>query len=157
MSLMKGKIWLILLALAIVAFALGTVFVVQGVTKSAWISDTLRAENVTLGLSQDEIAKGNVVDSAAEAQQASAILRADRQKIAPTYTALLAGGKFNASDPVQLTYAQAMNMENSLNLVVLGFGVAQMALGAGVFMLVIAIALGIISLVLRQKSMSLKN
>ena len=157
MSLMKGKIWLILLALAIVAFALGTVFVVQGVTKSAWISDTLRAENVTLGLSQDEIAKGNVVDSAAEAQQASTILREDRRKIAPTYTALLAGGHFNASDPVQLTYAQSMNMENSLNLVVLGFGVAQMALGAGVFMLVIAIALGIISLVLRQKSMSLKN
>jgi hypothetical protein len=48
-------------------------------------------------------------------------------------------------------------MENSLNLVVLGFGVAQMALGAGVFMLVIAIALGIISLILRQKSMSLKS
>jgi hypothetical protein len=157
MSSIKRKSWLILLALAVVAFALGTVFVVQGITKSAWISDTMRAEKVTLGLSQDKIVKGNVVDSAAEAQQASAILREDRQKIAPTYTDLLAGGHFNASDPVQLTYAQSINMENSLNLVVLGFGVAQMALGAGVFMLVIAIALGIISLILRQKSMSLKS
>jgi hypothetical protein len=56
------------------------------VAKSAWIADTLMAEKVTLGLSQDEIAKGNVVDSAAEVHQATDIVREDRQKIAPTYT-----------------------------------------------------------------------
>jgi len=151
MSLIKGKIWLILLVLAIVAFALGTVFIVQGVTKSAWMSDAMRTEQVTLGLSNESIAEGNFVDSSAEAQKAADTIREHRHSIAPTYNDLLAGGHFNASDPIQLTYAQAMNMENYLYLSVLGFGVAQMALGAGVFMLVVAIALGIISLVLRKK------
>ncbi|MFA5375650.1 MAG: hypothetical protein WC455_07865 [Dehalococcoidia bacterium] len=151
MSLIKGKIWLILLVLAIVAFALGAVFVVQGVTKTAWMSDAMRTEQVTLGLSNESIAEGNFVDSAAEAQQAGDTIREHRHSIAPTYNDLLAGGRFNASDPVQLTYAQAMNMENYLYLAVLGFGVAQMALGTGVFMLVVAIALGITSLVLRKK------
>lgn len=157
MAAIKGKTWLILLALAIIAFALGMVFVVQGVTKSTWMSDAMKAEKVTLGLSNESIAEGNFVDTAAEAQTAGDTIREHRHTIAPTYNDLLGGGKFNASDPVQLTYAQAMNMENYLYLAVLGFGVAQMALGAGVFMLVVAIALGIISLVLRQKSVSSKS
>ena len=148
---MSLKIWLILLVLAIVAFALGAVFVVQGVTKTAWMSDAMRTEQVTLGLSNESIAEGNFVDSAAEAQQAGDTIREHRHSIAPTYNDLLDGAKFNASDPVQLTYAQAMNMENYLYLAVLGFGVAQMALGTGVFMIVVAIALGIISLVLHKK------
>ena len=152
MAVIRGKIWLIVLALALSAFALGTVFVVEGVTKNMWIRDTMRVEKITLGLTQDQINKGDVVDSVSEAQQASAIIRDDRHKIAPTYSDLLAGAHFNASDTVQLTWAQAMNMENSMNLVVLGFGVAQMALGAGVFMLAVAIALVIIGLTMRKKA-----
>jgi len=157
MTVIRGKTWLILLALAIIAFALGTVFVVQGVTKSAWMSDAMRAEKVTLGLSNESIAEGNFVDTAAEAQQAGDTIREHRHTIAPTYNALLGGAKFNASDPVQLTYAQAMNMENYLYLAVLGFGVAQMALGAGVFMLVVAVALGIIGLTMRKRIMILES
>ena len=157
MAAIKGKTWLILLALAIIAFALGMVFVVQGVTKSSWMSDAMRTEKVTLGLSNESIAEGNFVDTAAEAQKAGDTIREHRHKIASTYNDLLGGAQFNASDPVQLTYAQALNMENYLYLAVLGFGVAQMALGAGAFMLVVAIALGIISLVLRHKNVSLKS
>ena len=151
MSWIMGRIWMFVLVLAAVALILGTVFVVQGVTKSSWMSAAMGTEKVTLGLSNESIAAGNFVDSAAEAQKAADTIREHRHSIAPTYNDLLGGAKFNASDPVQLTYAQAMNMENYLYLSVLGFGVAQMALGAGVFMIVVAAALGLIGIALYRR------
>jgi hypothetical protein len=142
---------MLVLVLAVVSLALGTVFIVQGVTKSAWMSDAMRTEQVTLGLSNESIAEGELIDSAAEAQKAADTIREHRRSIAPTYSDLLGGAKFNSSDPVQLNYAQAMNMENYLYLAVLGFGVAQMALGAGVFMLVVADALGLVGIALYKR------
>ena len=151
MSWIMEKLWAFILVLAVIALALGTVFVVQGVTKSAWMSEAMRTEQVTLGLSNESIAEGNFVDSAAEAQNAADTIREHRHSIAPTYNDLLGGAKFNASNPVQLTYAQAMNMEDYLYLSVLGFGVAQMALGAGVFMIVVAAALGLVGITLYRR------
>ena len=151
MSWIMEKMWVSILVLAVIALALGTVFIVQGVTKSTWMSDAMRTEQVTLGLSNESIAEGNFVDTSAEAQQAGDTIREHRHSIAPTYNDLLVGGRFNASDPVQLTYAQAMNMENYLYLAVLGFGVAQMALGAGVFMIVVAVALGLVGITLYRR------
>jgi len=115
------------------------------------MSEAMRVEQVTLGLSNESIAEGELIDSASEAQKAADTIREHRRNIAPTYNDLLGGAKFNVSDPVQLTYAQAMNMENYLYLAVLGFGVAQMALGAGVFMLVVAAALGLVGIALYKR------
>jgi hypothetical protein len=152
MRFIKGKIWLAVIALAVVSFALGATFIAQGVTKAAWMSDAMRLEAVTLGLDEGEVASGNVIDTAAEAQSAGDTIREHRRGIAPTYNDLLEGGRFNASDTEQLTYAQALNMENYLYLAVLGFGVTQMAIGMGVFMLVVAIALGAIGILLRHRA-----
>ena len=131
MSWIMDKLWMLVLVLAVISLVLGAVFIVQGATKSAWMSEAMRVEQVTLGLSNESIAEGELIDSASEAQKAADTIREHRRNIAPTYNDLLGGAKFNVSDPVQLTYAQAMNMENYLYLAVLGFGVAQMALGAG--------------------------
>jgi len=76
-----------------------------------------------------------LVDSAEKAKEAAELIRADRHQIAPTYQDLLAGKKFDPTNPKQLTYAQAMNMEDYLYLAVLGFGVTQSVMGAGVFMI----------------------
>jgi hypothetical protein len=114
MSWIMERMWVFVCVLAVVALVLGTVFVVQGVTKSSWMSAAMRTEKVTLGLSNESIAEGNFVDSSAEAQKAADTIREHRHSIAPTYDDLLAGGRFNASDPVQLTYTQAMNMEDYL-------------------------------------------
>jgi hypothetical protein len=50
--------------------------------------------------------------------------------------------RFDPTDPKQLTYAQALNLENYLYLAVIGFGLAQSVIANGVFMIVTGIALG---------------
>jgi len=140
------------LALAVVAFALGTVFIVQGVEKSNWMKEAIRLEKVTIGIDESAAAQGDVVDSLNEAQHAGDTIREHRRAIAPTYEDLLAGERFDPTIPEHLTYAQAMNLENYLYVAVLGFGVTQMLIGSGVFMLVMGIALGVIGLALRRRA-----
>lgn len=151
MSTVTRYLWIMVLCLSVAAFALGVIFIVQGVTKADWMADAMRIEQVTLGLDETAVAEGELVDSAAEAQASGDILREHRRGIAPTYNELLGGGRYNASNPEHLTYAQALNMENYVYLAVLGFGVTQMLIGSGVFMLVTAAALGGTGLVLRRR------
>jgi hypothetical protein len=51
-----------------------------------------------------------------------------------------------------VTYAQAMNLENYLYMAVLAFGVVQITLAAGAFMVITGLAFGIIALVLFKLS-----
>lgn len=151
MSTVTRYLWIMVLCLSVAAFALGVIFIVQGVTKADWMADAMRIEQVTLGLDETAVAEGELVDSAAEAQASGDILREHRRGIALTYNELLGGGRYNASNTEHLTYAQALNMENYVYLAVLGFGVTQMLIGSGVFMLVTAAALGGTGLVLRRR------
>ncbi len=151
MSTVTKYLWIMVLCLSVAAFALGVIFIVQGVTKADWMADAMRTEQVTLGLDETAVAEGELVDSAAEAQASGDILREHRRGIALTYSELLGGGRYNASNTEHLTYAQALNMENYVYLAVLGFGVTQMLIGSGVFMLVTAAALGGTGLVLRRR------
>ena len=151
MSTVTRYLWIMVLCMSVAAFALGVIFIVQGVTKADWMADAMRTEQVTLGLDETAVAEGELVDSAAEAQASGDILREHRRGIALTYNELLGGGRYNASNPEHLTYAQALNMENYVYLAVLGFGVTQMLIGSGVFMLVTAAALGGTGLVLRRR------
>ena len=152
MSAATRYLWIMVLALAVVAFALGTVFIVQGVDKSNWMKEAMRLEKVTVGIDESAAAQGDVVDSLNEAQHAGDTIREHRRGIAPTYEDLLAGERFDPTIPEHLTYAQAMNLENYLYVAVLGFGVTQMLIGSGVFMLVMGIALGVIGLALRRRA-----
>jgi len=152
MSTATKYLWIMVLALAVVAFALGTVFIVQGVEKSNWMKEAIRLEKVTVGIDESAAAQGDVVDSLNEAQHAGDTIREHRRAIAPTYEDLLAGERFDPTIPEHLTYAQAMNLENYLYVAVLGFGVTQMLIGSGVFMLVMGIALGVIGLALRRRA-----
>lgn len=151
MSAVTKYLWIMVLALSAVAFTLGIVFIVQGVTTSNWLSDAMRQETVTLGLSEEVVAAGEVVDTAEEAQHAGDVIREHRRGIAPSYDDLLEGGRFDPTNPEHLSYAQALNMENYLYLAVLGFGVTQMLIGTGVFMFVTGIALGGTGLALRRR------
>jgi len=54
---------------------------------------------------------------------------------------LLAGGKYDPTNPKQLTYAQAMNLENYLYLAVVAFGLTQAVMGSGAFMVLTGLAL----------------
>jgi len=134
--------------LAGVAIAFGVVFIAQGASKNAQLSKAMRVEHITLGIEAGEVTIGGVIDSAKEAQVAGDTVREHRHGIAPTYGDLLGGEKFDATNSKQLTYAQALNLENYLYLAVMGFGLTQAVIASGVFMVVTGLALVVTGLAL---------
>ena len=130
----------LVLLLGVMAVVMGAVFVGQGVAKDAQLKEAMRVEHVTLGIESDDL-EGEVIDSLAEAQKAGDTIREHRRGIAPSYSDLLGGDKYNPEDPKQLTYAQALNLENYLYLAVVAFGLTQSVAASGVFMLVTGLAL----------------
>lgn len=139
---MVRKLAVIILVLGLVGIVLGGVFLYQGFTKNNQLKEAMRAEQIVLGIDTGDIEEGELIDTGKEAQVAGDTVREHRHGIAPTYGELLGGEKFNATNPTQLTYAQALNLENYLYLAVLGFGFTQAVLAIGVFMIVVGLALG---------------
>ncbi len=139
---------LVVLVFGLINLALGITFVSIGASKLDYLSSTMKAEKITLGIPDEEIAAGEVIDTMGEAQRAGDIVRGHRHEIAPTYGDLLGGNKFNPGDPKQLTYAQAMNIENYLYLATASFGVSYLSVGVGAALLVGGIALMAIAVVL---------
>ena len=139
---------ILVLVLGIIAFVMGAAFIYQGVAKQDLIRTQMQAEKVTYLLPEEEVAKGNVIDTAKEAQMAADTVKEHRHQIAPTYNDLLQGGKYDPTNPKHLTYSQAINLENYLYLGVLAFGLTTVVLGSGAFMMVTGIALGTTGMVL---------
>lgn len=149
---MVKSLAILVIILGIVSIAIGGVFVGQGFAKNDLLVTAMQDEQITLGIEESDLAAGEVIDSASEAQIAGDTVREHRHGIAPTYGDLLEGGRYDPSSMEQLTYAQALNLENYLYLAVLSFGVTQMALGAGAFMIIVGIALGATGIILVRKS-----
>jgi hypothetical protein len=139
---------IIVFLLGLVGLGIGGAFVGIGCAKNNQITSYLRAEKVTLGLSAEDIAKGEVVDTLAEAQKAAETLTAHRMNIAPTYNDLLAGKQFDPTNLKDLTYAQAMNLQTNIYTAVLAFGLAESIMANGAFMIAAGAAFIVISIVL---------
>ncbi len=139
---MIRKLAILILVLGLVGIAIGAVFVYQGIAKQSMIQTAMPQENVTYLLPKEEAEKGNVIDTASEAQKVADTVREHRHNIAPTYDALLAGGQYDPTNPKHLTYSQAINLENYLYLGVLALGLTQVVSASGVFMIVTGIAFG---------------
>jgi len=140
---------MVLLA-GVVGVVTGSVFIAQAVEKNNWMKEAMRVEQVTFSLSEEQIAEGEVIDTAEEAQVAGDTIKEHRRNIASTYEDLLGGGRFDPTNLKHLSYAQALNMENYLYLAVLGFGVTTVIIGTGAFMIIMGIALGATGVVLLQ-------
>ena len=138
MKITVRKLGLVVIILGIIALAMGIVFVQQGFEREAWLVQTMASEQIAL-----PDGSGTIVNNAALAEAAGDIVREHRHGIVPTYGDLLGGEHFNPTDPMQLTYAQALNIENYLYLAVTAFGVFTVVKAAGAFMIVMGIALGI--------------
>jgi hypothetical protein len=151
-----------LLGALVVVF--GVISLVVGITvaalaydKQVWMTEAMKQEKVQLAaLGVKGAGPGEIIDNAAAALAAADTVRAHRHGIAPTYSDLMAGGKYDPTNAKHLTYAQAMNLENYLYLGVLGFGVAQLAMGMGAFMLLTGLALCVIGWALFKMSGQLK-
>ena len=107
---------ILVLLFGLVCIAAGAAFIGLGIQKHEFLTSAMDQEQITLGISDSQLAKGEVVDTMNEAQIAGDVVRSHRHDIAPTYGALLGGNKYDPTDPKQLTYAQAMNIENYLYL-----------------------------------------
>jgi hypothetical protein len=127
-------------------------------TKQVWMTESMKQEKVELAsLGVKDVAPGTIIASAEQAQLAADTVRSHRHSIAPTYSDLMAGGKYDPTNVKHLTYAQALNLENYLYLGVLGFGVVQLAMGVGAFMTLTGLALCLIGYTLLVQARALKN
>ena len=148
MSKLNRLLAIVVLVIGLAGIGIGVGFVVEAQAKSNWMKQQMRAEKITLGLSADEIAKGDIVDTAAEAQKAADTIREHRHDNFGTYNEVTGGQNFNPNDPKQVTYMQALNLENYLYLAVSGFGLATVVLATGTFMIIVGIALALGGLVM---------
>jgi len=148
---MTRNVAIVVSLLGVVAIVMGAVFIGQGVSKNEQLKEAMRVEHITLGIEGAEL-EGEVIDSLAEAQKAGDTIREHRRGIAPTYSDLLGEGRYDPTDPKQLTYAQALNLENYLYLAVVAFGLTQSVTASGVFMVITGIALGGTGVVLYRLS-----
>lgn len=135
---------IIAILLGIVAIIIGSVFLGIGVSKNNLIVDRMKIENVTIALDPNKPDVYTRVVDAESAQEAADIIASHRRQIAPTYQDLLGGKKFDASNTTQLTYVQAMNLENYLYLAVTAFGLIQVAMASGGFMIIAGLALSLL-------------
>jgi len=129
--------------LGVVALALGVVFVTEGIMKNNLIVTRMEVEKVTLAVDPDNPGTATQINNAADAQRAADLIATHRRGIAPTYQDLLnmGTGRFDPTNPTDLTYAQAMNLENYLYMAVTAFGLIQVTEAAGLFMVITGLAL----------------
>ena len=133
---MVKKLGIVVIVFAVISLAMGIVFIQQGLVKEAYLTEAMTQEQIEL----DNVE--GIIDTAEEAQIAGDTVREHRHGIAPTYGDLLGEGRFNPTEPTQLTYAQALNLENYLYLAVASFGIFTMVQATGAFMVLMGFALG---------------
>ena len=133
-----GYLGISVIVLAVVSLVMGIVFLQQGFSKQSWMLSAMAEEKITFDIDGQK----TVIDSAEKAEKAGNTVREHRHGISPTYGDLLGGKQYDPTNPKQLTYAQALNLENYLYLAVATFGLITVVLGSGAFMVINGLALG---------------
>ncbi len=133
---------IMVVVLGVAALVIGGVFIGEGFAKNKLIVDRMEVEKVSIALDPNNPNLYTQINNMNDAQKAADTIASHRRGIAPTYQDLLGGGKFDATNPKHLTYAQAMNLENYLYMAVTAFGLIQVTMANGVFMVITGIALG---------------
>ena len=134
----------VVLIFGLINLAVGITFVSVGVTKHHFLTSTMKEEKITLGIADNKIQAGEVIDTMSEAQAAGDIVRGHRHAIAPTYGDLLGGQKYDPTNVKEATYAQAMNIENYLYLAAASFGITYLSMGVGAALILAGLALAAI-------------
>ncbi|MGD9118190.1 MAG: hypothetical protein PVJ08_05575 [Dehalococcoidia bacterium] len=131
------KLGLVVIVIGVVALAMGIVFVQQGFAKESWLVEAMDEEQIAM-----PDGSGVIVNDSQLAQKAGDLVREHRRGISPTYGELLGGEHFDPTNTTQITYMQALNIENYLYLAVTAFGVFTVAKAAGAFMILMGVGLG---------------
>jgi len=138
---MKRVLVFVAMVLGVVVLAGGVTSIVIGRADAGDVTSKLKQEKVSLAVFVGNAPTDSVISNASQARQAVDTLIKHRQAIAPTYADLLQGKHFDPTNPTQLTYAQAMNLQNSMTSAVLAYGLTTVLTVNGALMVVIGIAL----------------
>lgn len=130
---------ILILILGVVGTGIGGAFVGLGMMRDNQLKAAMQTEKVDMSIVDPQL-KGQIIDSLSSAMKAGDTVRTHRHSIAPSYQELLGGGKYDPTNPLHLTYAQAMNLENYLYLAVTAFGLTQAVMGTGAFMIIMGLA-----------------
>jgi len=132
------KLGLAVMLIGVVALAMGIAFIQQGFVQESWLVAAMEEEQIAM-----PDGSGVIVNDSQLAQAAGDLVREHRHTISPTYGELLGGEHFDPTNPTQITYLQAMNIENYLYLAVTAFGVFTVVKAAGAFMILMGLGLGV--------------
>jgi flagellar basal body-associated protein FliL len=129
------------IVLGVVVLGCGIAAVVLAHTNAVDLTDRLKQESVSLRVFDENAPEDAVISNSAQARTAADTLNEHRKGIAPTYSDLLGGKRFDPTDPKQLTYMAGMTLEGQLNTAALAFGLTTVLTFNGIVMIVIGIAL----------------
>lgn len=127
MRTLKRHLWLGALALGIILVALGAMFVVVGHDAKTMITDELVAQDIYLG--KDAVVFGGTPGDRVE--------NASTAEIEAKIIALHTDGKYGIysslerDDPHRADIIKGLALRNSLNMAVMGYGIANLAMGTG--------------------------
>lgn len=135
-----------IIILAVVVIACGGVAIGLGVSNSKAVSDRLREQKVSFRIFDENAPADAFVTNASQARKAADTISEHLKKIAPTYSDLLGGKRFDPTNATHLTYVTGMNLEGQMNLAALAFGLTTVLTFVGIVLIVIGIVLLIVGI-----------
>jgi hypothetical protein len=141
---MRTALTIAVIVLAVVVIVAGAVSIGLGQSTQATVTDHLKDQKVSLRIFDENAPADALITNAAQARKAADTLSEHLKGIAPSYSDLLGGKRFDPTNPTQLTYVTGMNLEGQMNLAALAFGMTTVLTFFGAVLLVIGIVLLII-------------
>ena len=127
MKTLKRHLWVGALALGLLFIGLGTLFMVTGLDAKDMIRTALAEENITTSADAVEFGApaGVLVADAKTAEAQAEVIKMHSFDRYGRYTDM------DRDDPNRAAYIKGLTLRNSLNMAVMGFGVADLAIGIG--------------------------
>ena len=135
MRAIKRHLWIGVLALGLLFVGIGALFMVTALEAKGMIRDALAEENATM--SKDsvkfEVPAGVLVTDAGTAKAQSEVIKMHSIERYGLYF------EMERDDPNRATYIKGLTLRNSLNMAVMGFGVADLAMGMGAIIILMGV------------------
>ncbi len=131
----KRYVWIGVLVFGLGFLAAGAFFVTQGLAAKAQIKAALLEEQITTGKDGVKfgVAEGTLVQDATTAQAEADIIKFHTMGKWGPYS------KMSRDDPNRAIYLNGVTLRTALGMAVMGFGVANLAIGTGVIIVILGV------------------
>lgn len=136
MRMLRQFSWILGLLIGLALVAGGSFFIAKGVATKAQIRAALLEEQITTSADAEKVGgrQGVLVSDPKTAQWQSDTIKLHTLGRWGPYS------KMAREDPNRQTYINGVALRTALNLAILGFGVADMAIGTGAFIILAGVA-----------------